>query len=61
MSTQAISIMVLIALALGWLVGYVVGQAQGRDAQWVDDYLDAARKDRERRDERGRWKRRAAT
>ena len=52
--------MLAVAVAVGGLVGWMIGDAHGRDVQWLDDYFDGVRKDRERRDERGRWKRRAA-
>ena len=59
MSTQAIVIVVALAAGVGWLVGWLMGDAHGRDTQWVNDYFGAVAKDRARRDERGRWKRRA--
>ena len=59
MSIQTVLTMLAVAVAVGGLVGWMIGDAHGRDVQWLDDYFTAQAKDRERRDERGRWKRRA--
>lgn len=43
--------------AAGYIVGSFRGEKYGRDAQWVDSYFDGVRKEQERRDARGRFKR----
>jgi hypothetical protein len=59
MSIQAIITLVALAAGVGYVVGWAVGDARGRAEQWVADYFDGVAKDKARRDERGRWKRRA--
>jgi len=56
MSATATVIMVLICYFVGYKIGRMRGDTAGRDAQWCDDFFDAARKDRERRDKLGRFK-----
>lgn len=56
MSTTAILAMVLLALVVGVLVGHVFGERRGRDAQWVDDFIEAGRRDAARRDSLGQFK-----
>jgi len=60
MSTHTVLFLVLLATAVGMVAGYIVGRdagrSEGRDAQWVDDYFERVRKDRERRDSAGRFR-----
>lgn len=56
MSDTAILTLTLLALICGLLVGHVIGKKRGRDEQWVDDFLEHARKDAARRDALGRFK-----
>ena len=56
MSAAAILFLALLAAASGALVGFVFGRENGRDAQWVDDFIAAGKRERERRDARGRFK-----
>lgn len=41
---------------LGWNRGWTCGEATGRDKQWTDDLIEAARRERARRDARGQFK-----
>ena len=45
-----------LALAAGLLIGRAIGERRGRAAQWVDDYLASAAKDRARRNRLGQFK-----
>lgn len=39
----------------GLLVGNAAGQKHGRDAQWIDDFIDAGKRDRARRNRLGQY------
>jgi hypothetical protein len=41
---------------LGYWVGWMHGKQYGADSQWVDDFLDRARREQARRDALGRFK-----
>lgn len=43
-------------LGAGYLWGYLKGEKDGRDLQAVDDFIEAAQKDRARRDRDGKFK-----
>jgi hypothetical protein len=56
MSAQFVSILVLLAGAVGFLVGHTTGRKRGRDEQWVDDYFARIARERSRpRDRDGRY------
>ena len=59
MSAAAILFLALLAAASGALVGFVFGRENGRDAQWVDDFIAEGKRDRARRDAAGRFKAKA--
>jgi len=61
MSPASIVILCGIAAAVGFVAGWVCGETTGRDAQWCADYFDGVRKERERRDARGRFKSKHST
>ena len=44
------------ALALGFMIGAHTGYKRGRDEQWVEDFLNAQKIQRDRRDNAGRFK-----
>ena len=56
MSTLSTIIYILVAAAVGFLVGNHIGYAEGRNVQWVDDWLAAQRREQARRDKLGRFK-----
>jgi hypothetical protein len=56
MSPAAIVTLCGICATVGFVVGWVCGETTGRDAQWCDDFINAGRRERERRDSRGRFK-----
>lgn len=58
MSTTAILITAALAFVCGYLVGNHVGYHEGRDTQWVDNFLAQARREAARRDKLGRFKER---
>jgi hypothetical protein len=58
MSIAAIIVYLIIAGALGFIVGNHIGYAEGRNVQWVDDWLAQARREAARRDKLGRFKER---
>lgn len=56
MNADAFTVIVFALIAaVSGLVGWICGEQRGRDCQWIDDYLDRARKERERRDRYGRF------
>ena len=61
MITDALTILVVIAAGfyLGRISGITLGQKQGRDRQWLDDYFALIERDKQRRDEAGRFKSKA--
>ena len=60
MSSTAIVALVLLSALVGLLVGWICGRNEGRDAQWVDDFIDAGRRERERRDAQGRFRKQSS-
>ena len=44
------------ALALGFMIGAHTGYKRGRDEQWVENFLNAQKIERDRRDHAGRFK-----
>jgi hypothetical protein len=44
------------ALALGFMIGAHIGYKRGRDEQWVENFLNAQKIERDRRDHAGRFK-----
>ncbi len=59
MSTDIFAVLVAVAMgASGYAIGWLRGRNYGRDEGWVDCVLNAAKADRERRDARGRFKKR---
>ena len=56
MTTTGILALVILAALVGAIVGHVIGEKRGRDVQWIDDFIERARKDAARRDKLGRFK-----
>lgn len=60
MTPQSILVLCILAFVVGCLVGHVlgfsVGVRRGRDAQWVDDFIEAGFRDRARRNHLGQFK-----
>jgi membrane protein DedA with SNARE-associated domain len=64
-STIAILGLVLLATAVGAIVGYIIGHEYGvdfgRSSQWVDDYFDRVNAERARHGKDGKFIGRAKT
>lgn len=44
------------SISIGYSIGFSAGNKRGRDFQWVEDFLDAQKTERDRRDRAGRFK-----
>jgi len=55
--TPAELAVILLAACIGAVIGHVIGERRGRDAQWCDDFIDAGRRERARRDSAGKFRR----
>ena len=60
MSALSICILVGLALLVGGMVGYMAGDRNGRACEWCDEYFARIEREKARRDERGRFKAKAA-
>ncbi len=61
MTPAAIVILALIAACVGFVVGWVCGETQGRDAQWCDSYFEHICRERARRNKLGQFKKKETT
>jgi hypothetical protein len=61
MTTTAIVSMVVIGALMGFVVGWVCGETQGRDAQWCDSYFEHICLERARRNRLGQFKKKETT
>ena len=44
------------SISIGYAIGFSAGNKCGRNLQWVEDFLDAQKTERDRRDHAGRFK-----
>jgi membrane protein YqaA with SNARE-associated domain len=58
MSALFVLTVAVLAAVCGACCGWMQGRQYGRNEQWVDDLIEAGKRDRERRDARGRFARR---
>ncbi len=52
------AIMLCSGISLGFLWGLRQGERLGRDREWMDSFFRSIKRDRERRDKAGRFKKR---
>lgn len=51
-----ISLLAILGCAACYTIGYVLGMHRGADEQWVNDFIEAGRREAARRDSHGRFK-----
>lgn len=58
MTSDVLTVLAVAAgsISIGYAIGFSAGNKCGRDAQWVEDFLDAQKTERDRRDHAGRFK-----
>ena len=58
MTSEILTVIVITAAALwlGYCLGFTSGNKRGRDLQWVEDFINAQKAERDRRDHAGRFK-----
>lgn len=63
MSWASIATLVLLAMMVGMIWGYLTGREQGeklgRDKQWMDDFFARVERDKQRRDSNGQFKKKS--
>ena len=58
MTSEILTVLAVAAgsISIGYAIGFSAGKKCGRDSQWVEDFINAQKAERDRRDHAGRFK-----